>query len=90
MFPPERFGWPEIERCSFAPGERLVLFTDGATELQLESGEELGLFGLEQILADGAAAQASKVASELVERLVALGNGSLEDDVLVVCVDFQS
>lgn len=68
------------------PGDRLVLFTDGVSEAQDDSGEMYGEQALETLVAASHAASAHDLQQEIVDAAVRFSIGELEDDVTVVVV----
>jgi phosphoserine phosphatase RsbU/P len=71
----------------FAPGDTLVLYTDGVTEAQTPAG---AMFGQERLLA-AAKARVGRSAGEVQEGLLAemhkfLGDAPQSDDITVVVV----
>ena len=73
----------EEQRVHLAPGARLVLYSDGILEAQRPDGDEYGLRGIEQHLADPSASSRSLL--EDVRRFV---NGApLGDDATVVTIE---
>jgi sigma-B regulation protein RsbU (phosphoserine phosphatase) len=72
---------------SLAPGDRILLASDGLTEAMNASGEYLGLDGVEPVVRDRAATSETVVA-RLQEALVRhCGGPSMTDDVTMLCVD---
>ena len=68
-----------------APGDRLVLFTDGIPEAQSPSGEAFGDDRLQKVVAEGAGLAADAFASLLLERVAAwTGRTSEADDLTLV------
>jgi serine phosphatase RsbU (regulator of sigma subunit) len=72
---------------SLAPGDRILLASDGLTEAMNASGEYLGLDRVEPVVRDRAATSETVVA-RLQEALVRhCGGPSTTDDVTMLCVD---
>ncbi|WP_412061948.1 PP2C family protein-serine/threonine phosphatase [Rubrivirga sp. IMCC45206] len=77
----------EAGTARLAPGDALVLYTDGVTEAQDADGEELGPEGLDRRLAPADTAEAAVTAVEsLVEKWSAGAPEVAEDDDLTVLV----
>jgi serine phosphatase RsbU (regulator of sigma subunit) len=77
--------WNNSDRqVAFQPGDRLLLFTDGATELLNSKGEEFGddrLIAIVQSSID-----ASALHDAVVKALDAFASGAIQDDVTIVGV----
>lgn len=64
------------------PGDALFAFTDGAVEIMVGEGEELGEEGLRTMLSQGGYPKSALTMKELSERLVAMSPGvGLADDL---------
>ena len=88
LLPDARYGATEI---ALAPGDRLLLYTDGVTECCSPEEEEFGLERLGGALREGAALSADAFADHLLDQLRAWSGreGTFEDDVTVLVADFQ-
>ncbi len=86
MIPDERYA--AHAPLSLAPGDVLVVYTDGLTEARDTEtrGELLGEEGVKRVLAESAAsgADAQAIALALVEAAMRLSRGVREDDLTVV------
>ena len=75
-------------KLQLAPGDSLVLFTDGVTEAENEGGEDLG--GLEHVaqrLAKMHGANADNLAAAIESEVLAhMGDAPLADDVTLLVV----
>ena len=71
---------------TLAPGDALVLYTDGATEAQDAAGEELGPEGLDRVLASASATSAAGLAVAVEEAVDAWDAGADEPDDLTLVV----
>jgi phosphoserine phosphatase RsbU/P len=75
-------------KLQLAPGDSLVLFTDGVTEAENEDGEDLG--GLEHVmhrLAKMHAANADDLAAAIESEVLShMGDAPLADDVTLLVV----
>lgn len=69
-----------------APGDRLVLYSDGITEARSPNGRFLGETGLHRMLADNADVSARELAPLLLEEVLAFSNGALRDDAAALVV----
>ena len=86
VVPDARFACTET---AFAPGDTLVLFSDGLTEALRADGDEWGEAGLDAALADAA----GQSAGDLLDRLVAASDafataGDAPDDLTAVAVRY--
>jgi serine phosphatase RsbU (regulator of sigma subunit) len=68
-----------------APGETLVLATDGLTEVRNGDGEQLSEQGAMALIQHGSL-QAQRLADELVEKVRALSGGHVRDDVAILVI----
>lgn len=71
-------------RARLAPGDALVLYTDGATEAQDAAGEELGTDGLDRALAGPRAEAAALVEAAVAAVATWADGGDGEDDDLTL------
>jgi len=77
------------ERFRVQPGDRLLLATDGVYESFSRAGEPFGDHALARSLTASRLLPPSQVARAVLRDLSAhRGAGSLEDDALIVCVDW--
>ncbi|HEX2061792.1 MAG TPA: PP2C family protein-serine/threonine phosphatase, partial [Thermoanaerobaculia bacterium] len=81
-----RDGRYEERELDIAPGDRLVLFTDGVSEAQDGSGELFGEQRIEELVADSGDLDAHALQRTIVDASTAFGGGELEDDVTLVVV----
>jgi sigma-B regulation protein RsbU (phosphoserine phosphatase) len=65
-------------------GDRLVLFTDGITELQDPTDDEFGEERLAQLVREHRAVSAGELTDRIVSALMDFNNGVFQDDVTVV------
>lgn len=70
-----------------APGDSLLLYTDGAVEINSADGLELGVEGLMRFVGNGALKGGGRFLARLDEALLAYSNSiRLPDDLTLVCV----
>ncbi len=71
-------------QVSLAPGDTLLIYSDGVTEAEAPSGEEFGDERLVRCLRDSRGLTASSLMHCIVERVTEFSHGSRYDDVTVV------
>ncbi len=76
--------YPE-ETTTLAPGDGVVLYTDGVVEARCE-GEQFGVERLDDVLREGAGLPAAELAAAVLERTREFAGGELVDDCAVVVV----
>ena len=70
-------------------GDRILLYTDGATEIRMPDGKRLGTQGLVEILNRSGCQDLRTTIVKLVERLVKLNRSDVfVDDVTVLLLEF--
>jgi sigma-B regulation protein RsbU (phosphoserine phosphatase) len=69
---------------ALAPGDRLVLYTDGITELQNERDQEFGEERLGRFLSENRSLTAAGLKDAIVNTVVDFNNGVFQDDLTVV------
>jgi len=73
-----------------APGELLVLYTDGITEAENASGEELGVERFKEMVAGIGEAGADAACAVILDRVAGFSGGSPTDDVTLVVVEREA
>ena len=68
------------------PGDRLVLFTDGISELKDSAEEEFGEERLERLVVRHRTASAAQLKDRVLEAVADFSNGAFQDDMTVVVV----
>jgi PAS domain S-box-containing protein len=71
------------------PGDRLIFYTDGLTEVFNEHDEMLGVEGLEALVLQSAKRTLPEMREEIVDGVTAWRHGSLTDDVSLVLVEVR-
>jgi serine phosphatase RsbU (regulator of sigma subunit) len=74
----------EEREMALAPGDRLVLFTDGVSEAMDGSGEMFGEERIEELVTDCRDLGATELQQTIVDAASAYTGGELEDDVTLV------
>jgi len=77
------------EDIEFAPGDRLVLYTDGLVEVFDRLDNMLGVEGLETLVLQSAKRPLPEMRRTILEGVAAWGHGSLGDDVSLVIVEVR-
>ncbi|HVT19465.1 MAG TPA: SpoIIE family protein phosphatase [Thermoanaerobaculia bacterium] len=79
---------PRVVEIALAPGDRLLLYTDGASEINDAGGRELGAEGLAETLAACRGLPAGAVLDALLARIREHGGGRpVADDVTLLLVE---
>lgn len=77
------------EEVRLAPGDRLLLFTDGATEYPSRTGELFGEQRLEEVLQENRALPLADWLGQLKQAITRFGHGCTPpDDITLVAVEF--
>lgn len=78
-------GWSyKNEEIELQAGDRLLLFTDGVTELRSTSGDEFGEDRLIELLIEKRDLDADGLRDAIVEAVVSFGGGEFQDDATLV------
>ncbi|MBI5868362.1 MAG: serine/threonine-protein phosphatase [candidate division Zixibacteria bacterium] len=83
------FGWSKYEQetIQLAPGERLVVFTDGVTEAANPADEQFGEPRLEEILKQNAQAKAADTIQHVLDAVLKFqAEAPVADDITLVCL----
>lgn len=73
------------QTLAFVEGDRIVMYTDGATEAHDRNDQMLGIEGLQRALLDEAARTAdNQVSEQLLRDIQRFRSGPPEDDILIV------
>jgi phosphoserine phosphatase RsbU/P len=81
-------GDPSIE-AHVKPGDRIVLYTDGITDIFDSRGEMLGVPGVQKFVRETAALPFAEMKRALLERVAAWRSGPPSDDVSLVLAEIQ-
>lgn len=76
------------ERIGFSPGDSLLLYTDGATDVRRD-GEFLGENGVEGLFCDAASGSAHEIIEAVVQGIREYAGGQLHDDVALMVVQYR-
>jgi serine phosphatase RsbU (regulator of sigma subunit) len=79
----------QVQPLRLAPGDRLVLLSDGVLEAAPEGGVAYGAGGLEEVLRASQELAPFEVARLVVQEVIAHRAGDLADDLTVVCLDWR-
>ncbi|MDQ3951789.1 MAG: SpoIIE family protein phosphatase [Actinomycetota bacterium] len=87
-------GWdenPGLNQSSvtLAPGDRLILFTDGFIEAKSLEGEVFGDHRLETSLLELASLPSDALAEQVVEDVERFAAGKLDDDLTMLVIEFE-
>jgi len=83
LFPHWNYERGEVQ---FAPGDRLVLFTDGMTEVSGADGEEFGEERLLAVLVENRHLNAKDLQARILAEVAEFSGGRFEDDATLVVV----
>lgn len=75
------------QELELAIGERLILYTDGLTDVFDKSGEMLGVEGLEEIVRTSASLPLTQMKDTIVRQVDAYHHGHLPDDISLVLIE---
>lgn len=75
------------QELELAPGDRLVLYTDGLMEVFNSSGDMLGIEGLEKIVRRSATRALPEMKKAILDDVAAWRHGTMADDVSLVIVE---
>jgi sigma-B regulation protein RsbU (phosphoserine phosphatase) len=75
------------EEVELAPGDRLVLYTDGLTEVFNRSEEMLGIKGLEELVRQSSTLALPEMKQAILDGATAWSDGPLADDVSLVIAE---
>jgi sigma-B regulation protein RsbU (phosphoserine phosphatase) len=76
---------PSLE-LQLEPGDRIVLYTDGITEVFNSRGEMLGIEGIREIVCQTSTLPAQEMKQGILDGVAAWRNGPPSDDVSLVLV----
>jgi serine phosphatase RsbU (regulator of sigma subunit) len=80
----------ETNELSYAPGDIMVLYTDGITEAKDKKGEEFDLTRLEQTLGEVTEKSPKEIQEHLIKRLYEYsGTDQINDDYTTMIVKFR-
>jgi len=76
-----------VEEIELAPGDRLILYTDGLVEVFNSSEQMLGVEGLEELVRRSAKTELHQMKQAILDGVAAWRHGPLVDDVSLVIVE---
>jgi len=86
----EYCNYVEANEFSYAPGDTMVLYTDGITEAKSSKGEEFGNERLAKALNEVAGANAKEIEDNIIKRLYEFsGTKNINDDYTSMTVKFH-
>ena len=77
------------EETDLAPGDRLIVYTDGLVEVFNSSGEMLGVEGLEELVRQSVSRALPEMKQAILDGAAAWRHGPLADDVSLVIVEVR-
>jgi sigma-B regulation protein RsbU (phosphoserine phosphatase) len=78
-----------IEEVELVPGDRLVFYTDGLVEVFNQSGDMLGVEGLEKIVLQSATLALPEMKQAILDGVTAWRHGVMADDVSLVVIEVR-
>jgi sigma-B regulation protein RsbU (phosphoserine phosphatase) len=87
LFPESHYSQGEIR---LAPGDRLILFTDGVTEAANQAGELFGEERLLRLLVEHRARNASELRELILNAVAEFSDGAYQDDVTLVALAVET
>jgi sigma-B regulation protein RsbU (phosphoserine phosphatase) len=78
-----------VEEIELTPGDRLVLYTDGFTEVFNDRDEMLGVEGLEELVRLSAHNTLAEMKTAILDGVAAWRRGPLTDDMSLVLVELR-
>ena len=75
------------EEVELAPGDRVIFYTDGLIEVFNQSGDMLGVEGLEEIVRQSATRPLPQMKEAILAGVAAWRDGAMADDVSLVIVE---
>lgn len=79
-----------LGQASFAPGDRLILYSDGISERRCDDGSLFGLDGLRRVLSENTDASAATLARALQDAIIGAAKAPLRDDATLLVVTAES
>ena len=80
---------PSTQEIEFAPGDRLVLYTDGLVEVFNSRHDMLGVGGLQELVRQSATRPFPEMKQIILDGSTAWSHGPLSDDVSLVVVEIR-
>lgn len=76
----------EANGCSIGSGDKVILHTDGLSEISNESGEPFGIEGIDRFTESHHTFASAAFNKRLVKTAVEFGNNRIEDDILLMTI----
>lgn len=86
---PDAVGSNPVIQAAVAPGDRIVLYTDGITDVFDSRGEMLGVSGIQKFVREAATLPFGEMKQALLDRVAAWREGPPSDDVSLVLAEIQ-
>ncbi len=86
---PEAVDEDAAEEVELTPGDRIVLYTDGITDVFDGAGKILGISGVQEFVRQTSALPFDQMKQGLMDRVTSYSAGPLADDVSLVLVEVQ-
>lgn len=72
--------------ATFAPGDSLIIYSDGVSERRQDDGRLFGVEGIRRVLRENAGASATTIARELQDAVIGAASAPLRDDATLLIV----
>lgn len=86
---PDAVGPNPVIEAAVEPGDRIVLYTDGITDVFDSRGEMLGVSGIQKFVREAATLPFGEMKQALLDRVAAWREGPPSDDVSLVLAEIQ-
>jgi PAS domain S-box-containing protein len=86
---PEMASFESADEIEFTPGDRLVLYTDGLTEVFNDQDQMLGIDGFSQLVLKSGNLELPEMRQSIIDAVAAWRHGPLADDVSLVIVEVR-
>jgi serine phosphatase RsbU (regulator of sigma subunit) len=84
------YNFVENKRLTYAPGDVMILYTDGITEAKSKKGEEFGGERLAEVLQQNALKSSKEIEESIIKRLYEFsGSDDINDDYTAMTVKFK-
>ena len=79
----------QLRGNSLGHGDKIVLYTDGISEMENEEGEQFGTESMEVFLKEKSNLDSASFNKRLIDSAIAFGENRIEDDILLMTVTIK-